>query len=205
MVSRGFTVFIVEDEQPVRDSLTLLLGLKGFAVTVFADAESFLKAYQADWSGCVLLDIRMPGIDGLSLQKRLSELGCRMPAIIMTGHGDVDSAREAFRAHAVDFLEKPLDQARLMNAIEEAFQRQTEHRSSGESAEMIRRQLEILTPRELEVMKHVVAGRHNRDIALDLGISVRTVEVHKARMMAKLKAGSVADLVRLSLGVTSSQ
>lgn len=203
MVSRGFTVFIVEDEQPVRDALILLLGLKGFAVTVFADAESFLKAYQPDWSGCMLLDIRMPGIDGLTLQKRLAEIGCRMPVIIMTGHGDVDSAREAFRAQAVDFLEKPLDQERLMNAIEEAFQRQVVHKSSGESAEAIRRQLEKLTPRELEVMNHVVAGRHNRDIALELGISVRTVEVHKARMMTKLKAGSVADLVRLSLGVTA--
>lgn len=203
MVSSGFTVFIVEDEQPVRDALILLLGLKGFAVTVFADAESFLKAYQPDWSGCMLLDIRMPGIDGLTLQKRLAEIGCRMPVIIMTGHGDVDSAREAFRAQAVDFLEKPLDQERLMNAIEEAFQRQVVHKNTGESAEAIRRQLEKLTPRELEVMKHVVAGRHNRDIALELGISVRTVEVHKARMMTKLKAGSVADLVRLSLGLTA--
>jgi len=124
-----------------------------------------------------------------------------MPVIIMTGHGDVDSARQAFRAQAVDFLEKPLDHERLLNAIEEAFERQAERKSSGDSAEAMRRQLEILTPRELEVMNHVVAGRHNRDIALDLGISVRTVEVHKARMMTKLKAGSVADLVRLSLGV----
>jgi RNA polymerase sigma factor (sigma-70 family) len=139
----------------------------------------------------------------LSRQKRLAEIGCRMPVIIMTGHGDVDSAREAFRAQAVDFLEKPLDQERLMNAIEEAFQRQVAHKNTGESAEAIRRQLEKLTPRELEVMKHVVAGRHNRDIALELGISVRTVEVHKARMMTKLKAGSVADLVRLSLGVAT--
>ncbi len=201
MAARGFTVFIVEDEQPVRDALMLLLGLQGFAATVFADAEGFLKAYQPDWSGCVLLDIRMPGIDGLSLQKRLVEIGCRMPVIIMTGHGDVDSARQAFRAQAVDFLEKPLDHERLLNAIEEAFERQAERKSSGDSAEAMRRQLEILTPRELEVMNHVVAGRHNRDIALDLGISVRTVEVHKARMMTKLKAGSVADLVRLSLGV----
>jgi len=201
MAARGFTVFIVEDEQPVRDALMLLLGLQGFAATIFADAEGFLKAYQPDWSGCVLLDIRMPGIDGLSLQKRLVEIGCRMPVIIMTGHGDVDSARQAFRAQAVDFLEKPLDHERLLNAIEEAFERQAERKSSGDSAEAMRRQLEILTPRELEVMNHVVAGRHNRDIALDLGISVRTVEVHKARMMTKLKAGSVADLVRLSLGV----
>lgn len=203
MVSRGFTVFIVEDEQPVRDALTLLLGLRGFAATVFADADSFLKAYQPDWAGCVLLDIRMPGIDGLTLQKRLVEIGCRMPVIIMTGHGDVDSARQAFRAQAVDFLEKPLDQGRLMSAIQEAFQRQSTQVGAQESVDDIRQQMEKLTPRELEVMNHVVIGRHNRDIALELGISVRTVEVHKARMMVKLKAESVADLVRLSLGVIS--
>jgi RNA polymerase sigma factor (sigma-70 family) len=205
MAARGSTVFIVEDEQPVRDALILLLGLRGFAVTVFADAESFLKAYQSDWSGCVLLDIRMPGIDGLSLQKRLTEIGCRMPVIIMTGHGDVDSAREAFRAQAVDFLEKPLDQGRLMSAILEAFQRQSTQAGAQESVDEIRQQLEKLTPRELEVMNHVVIGRHNRDIALELGISVRTVEVHKARMMTKLKAESVADLVRLSLGIISKK
>lgn len=201
MVSRSFTVFIVEDEQPVRDALTLLLGLRGFAATVFADADSFLKAYQPEWAGCVLLDIRMPGIDGLTLQKRLAEIGCRLPVIIMTGHGDVDSARQAFRAQAVDFLEKPLDQGRLMSAIQEAFQRQSTQTGAQESVDQIRRQMEKLTPRELEVMNHVVIGRHNRDIALELGISVRTVEVHKARMMTKLKAESVADLVRLSLGV----
>lgn len=201
MVSRSFTVFIVEDEQPVRDALTLLLGLRGFAATVFADADSFLKAYQPDWAGCVLLDIRMPGIDGLTLQKRLAEIGCRLPVIIMTGHGDVDSARQAFRAQAVDFLEKPLDQGRLMSAIQEAFQRQSTQTGAQESVDQIRQQMEKLTPRELEVMNHVVIGRHNRDIALELGISVRTVEVHKARMMTKLKAESVADLVRLSLGV----
>lgn len=205
MVSRGFTVFIVEDEQPVRDALTLLLGLRGFAATVFADADSFLKAYQPDWAGCVLLDIRMPGIDGLTLQKRLVEIGCRMPVIIMTGHGDVDSARQAFRAQAVDFLEKPLDQGRLMSAIQEAFQRQSIQAGAQESVDQIRQQMEKLTPRELEVMNHVVIGRHNRDIALELGISVRTVEVHKARMMTKLKAESVADLVRLSLGVISKK
>ncbi len=201
MVSRDHKVFIVEDEQPVRDALSLLLGLRGLAVTVFADAESFLKAYRSDWTGCVLLDIRMSSMDGLTLQTRLVEIGCCMPVIIMTGHGDVDSARQAFRAQAVDFLEKPLDQDRLMNAIQEAFQRQSSRKEVQASTDVIRGQLGKLTPREIEVMNHVVAGKHNRDIALELGISVRTVEVHKARMMTKLKAESVADLVRISLGV----
>lgn len=204
MHSRSFTVFIVEDEQPVRDALSLLLGLRGFPVTVFADAESFLKAYRPEWIGCMLVDIRMPGIDGLTLQNRLIEIGCRLPVIIMTGHGDVDSARQAFRSQAVDFLEKPLDQERLMNAIDEAFQQQSHCKGARESSDAIHRQLEILTPREREVMDYVVAGKHNREIAEALSISVRTVEVHKSRMMTKLQAGSVADLVRLSLGVVGA-
>jgi FixJ family two-component response regulator len=200
MQTSGLTVYIVEDDQSVRDAVGLLLGLHGHAVAMFADAESFLQAYRPEWSGCLLLDIRMPGMNGLELQERLARIGCRMPAIVMTGHGDVDSARQAFRAQAVDFLEKPLDQARLLDAIAEAFQRQDALRRTRESRAAIDKRLAALTPRELEVMELVVAGRHNRDIAAELGISVRTVEVHKARMMGKLGAASVADLVRLSLG-----
>ncbi len=200
MQTSGLTVYIVEDDQSVRDAVGLLLGLHGHAVAMFADAESFLQAYRPEWSGCLLLDIRMPGMTGLELQERLARIGCRMPAIVMTGHGDVDSARQAFRAQAVDFLEKPLDQARLLDAIAEAFERQDALRRTSESRAAIDRRLAALTPRELEVMELVVAGRHNRDIAAELGISVRTVEVHKARMMGKLGATSVADLVRLSLG-----
>ncbi len=200
MQTSGLTVYIVEDDQSVRDAVGLLLGLHGHAVAMFADAESFLQAYRPEWSGCLLLDIRMPGMNGLELQERMARIGCRMPAIVMTGHGDVDSARQAFRAQAVDFLEKPLDQARLLDAIAEAFQRQDTLRRTSESRATIDKRLAALTPRELEVMELVVAGRHNRDIATELGISVRTVEVHKARMMDKLGAANVADLVRLSLG-----
>ena len=200
MQTSGLTVYIVEDDQSVRDAVGLLLGLNGHAVAMFADAESFLQAYRPEWSGCLLLDIRMPGMNGLELQERMARIGCRMPAIVMTGHGDVDSARQAFRAQAVDFLEKPLDQARLLDAIAEAFQCQDALRRTSESRATIDKRLAALTPRELEVMELVVAGRHNRDIATELGISVRTVEVHKARMMDKLGAANVADLVRLSLG-----
>ncbi|MBK7816027.1 MAG: response regulator transcription factor [Rhodocyclaceae bacterium] len=200
MQTSGLTVYIVEDDQSVRDAVGLLLGLNGHAVAMFADAESFLQAYRPEWSGCLLLDIRMPGMNGLELQERMARIGCRMPAIVMTGHGDVDSARQAFRAQAVDFLEKPLDQARLLDAIAEAFQCQDALRRTSESRATIDKRLAALTPRELEVMELVVAGRHNRDIAAELGISVRTVEVHKARMMDKLGAANVADLVRLSLG-----
>lgn len=199
MLPSGYTVFIVEDDQSVRDSLGLLLGLRGYPVIMFADAESFLKAYQTEWRGCLLIDIRMPGMDGLALQKKLLVIGCRIPAIVMTGHGDVESAREAFRAQAVDFLEKPVDHAKLMHAIEEAFLRQAASLDKDNRRTEFDRLLASLTPREKEVMDMVVTGRHNREIAEALGISARTVEVHKARMMTKLRVEGVPDLVRLNL------
>lgn len=196
------TVFIVDDDAAVRDALSLLLGIRDYRVAVFGGAESFLKAYKKEWRGCVLLDIRMPGMDGLSLQKHLAELGSELPVIIMTGHGDVASAREAFRSLAIDFLEKPLDHRKLLNGIGEAFSRQQARAIAEMNEDQLRRLLDGLTPRETEVMQRVVAGRHNREIAAELGISPRTVEVHKARMMDKLGVGNVADLVRLNLKAT---
>ena len=196
----NLTVFIVDDDPSVRDALGLLLGIHDYRLAVFADADSFLKAFKPHWHGCLLLDIRMPGMDGLTLQKRLLELGSDLPVVIMTGHGDVDSAREAFRALAVDFLEKPLDEARLLGAIGEAFARQRKTADAALTQDQVQRLLDGLTQREKEVMERVVAGRHNREIAAELAISPRTVEVHKARMMDKLGVGSVAELVRLSLG-----
>ncbi len=193
------TVYIVDDDPSVRDALGLLLGLQGLSVALFADAESFLAARRPDWYGCLLIDIRMPGMDGLTLQKRLLESGCWLPVIVMTGHGDVDSARQAFRAQAVDFVEKPIDHDRLMRAIEEAFDRQRSRRDRDDRNSESIGLLATLTPREAEVMEQVVAGRHNREIALRLNISPRTVEVHKARLLAKLHVGSIADLVRLSM------
>lgn len=199
MQPNGYTIFIVEDDQSVRDALGLLLGLCGHPVSMFSDAESFLKVYRPEWRGCLLVDIRMPGMDGIALQKHLLETGCRLPVIVMTGHGNVESAREAFRAHAVDFIEKPIDHAKLMSAIGEAFIRQTAAQDQEVRNTESDRLLANLTPREREVMDLVVIGKHNREIAEALGISTRTVEVHKARMMAKLRVESVPDLVRLSM------
>lgn len=193
------TVYIVDDDAAVRDALGLLLSLHGYRTAFFADAEAFLRAWSPALRGCMLLDIRMPGMDGLTLQKTLRERGCRLPVLVITGHGDVDSAREAFRADAVDFLEKPLREAQLVAAIEEAFLRQARDSRAGPAHADYARRHASLTPREGEVMQLVVAGRHNREIARDLGISVRTVEVHKARMMEKLQAPTVADLVRQHL------
>jgi len=196
---RGYTVFIVDDDPSVRDALGLLLGLNGYSIAMFGDAETFLAARQPDWLGCALIDIRMPGIDGLTLQRQLKEFGWDIPVVIMTGHGDVDSAREAFRSQAVDFLEKPIDPARLNAAIEDAFAKQSETQESQSKQIDFSRLMDGLTPREREVLDLVVAGRHNREIAETLGISARTVEVHKARMMAKMQATCVPDLVRMFL------
>lgn len=138
-------------------------------------------------------------MDGLALQKSLLEKGSTIPVIIMTGHGDVGSAREAFRANAVDFLEKPIDHDKLLRAIEEAYSRQSEEETKDHARTEFDGLLQQLTPREREVMSLVVAGKHNREIANTLGISARTVEVHKARMMTKLGVHGVPDLVRLSL------
>ncbi len=193
------TVYIVDDDQSVRDALGLMLSVRSYRTALFADAASFLDGYRPQWRGCLLLDLRMPGIDGLALQRRLNEIGCDMPVIVITGHGDVESARTAFRSRAVDFLEKPLDHKRLIASIDEAFAQQTAHSENRKQDTELARMLATLTPREREVMEHVVAGRHNRDIAADLEISARTVEVHKARVLQKLQVQSIPDLVRLSL------
>jgi FixJ family two-component response regulator len=191
-------VFIVDDDAGVRDSIGLLLSLHGYRTAFFASATAFLKAWSPEMQGCVLLDIRMPEMDGLTLQRALQDRGCTMPVIIITGHGDVDSARAAFRSHAVDYLEKPLHEEQLIKAVEEAFRYILKKNESGPSIGYSRRYAS-LTPRERQVMELVVAGRHNREIAELLSISVRTVEVHKARVMQKIEVTTLADLVRQHL------
>lgn len=199
------TVYIIDDDASIRDSLGLLLSLRGYRTSFFSSAESFLNAWRGDWHGCLLIDIRMPDMDGLTLQKTLQAQGCMIPVVIITGHGDVNSSREAFRSNAIDFLEKPLEEARLIEAIEQAFLKQNTQKEVRIQQERFTRKLADLTRRELEVMQMVVSGRHNREIAIELGISPRTVEVHKARMMAKLEAGSIPELVRMCIEHTKIQ
>jgi len=202
MSSNDWTVFVVDDDVAVRDALAMLLGAHGYRTMIFGDAAGFQRAHGPDIGrSCLLLDIRMPGMDGLALQKWLLQAGSDLPVIIMTGHGDVDSAREAFRAHAVDFLEKPINHQRLLRAIEEAIARQSTKEDVRERNAAFADLLQSLTPREREVMDLVVSGRHNRDIAELLSISPRTVEVHKTRVMQKLKVDSIAKLVRMTLGM----
>jgi FixJ family two-component response regulator len=193
------TVFLVEDDASVRDSLALMLGLSGYATAAYADAESFLAAWRADWSGCVVTDLRLPGMSGLELQAALRSRGAALPVIVITAHGDVPSARVAFRAAALDFLEKPFDDAQLRAAIDTAFALEQRRLSSAEALRADAQRLERLTPREREVLEQAARGLHAKEIAAALGISPRTVEVHKAHLMEKLGVRNVAELVRFAL------
>jgi len=189
------TVYVVDDDASVRDSLALMLGLAGYSTALFADAEAFLAALRPEWAGCVLADLRLPGKSGLELQAALRERGSGLPVVIITAHGDVPAARAAFRADAIDFIEKPFDQAQLVKAIEDAFS--AESRRLRRAAE--NEKLATLTPREREVLEHAARGLHAKEIAAALGISPRTVEVHKTRIMEKLGVRNVGELVRFAL------
>jgi two-component system response regulator FixJ len=199
MIPTEQTVFIVEDDAAVRDSLGLLLGLQGFRTQAFGCAEDFLRVYQPAWAGCLLLDVRMPGMSGLELQEALRQQNLALPIIIMTAHGDIATVRTALRSGAVDFLEKPVDPDALLAAIRTALDADAARRRAAQDAEGTRQRLSVLTARERQVMELVAKGCHNREIATTLGISPRTVEVHKARVMEKLQVQSVPELVRIVL------
>lgn len=198
-VEAGKRVYLVDDDAGVRDSLTLLLGLHNYAVRTFETAEAFLAA-QLDGPGCVLVDLRLPGMDGLALQQAMRERGIALPIVMITGHGDVAAARTSFKSGAIDFLEKPLDEEQLLDAISQALADATGERERAEQAARLSERLARLTERERQVLDQVVAGRHNREIAAALGISARTVEVYKARLMEKLQVRRVPELVRLIVG-----
>lgn len=198
-IYRDLTVYIVDDDAAMRDSLSLMLGLLGFRTASFESAEAFLDAYRDDWVGCVVADLKLPGKSGLELQAELRTKGRKLPFVIITGHGDVPSARAAFQSEAVDFLEKPFDEADLRAAIERGLKqelRRIEHAVAGNDQVS---KLAKLTRREREVLELVGKGLHAKEIAASLDISARTVEVHKARLMAKLEARNVSELVRFAL------
>jgi RNA polymerase sigma factor (sigma-70 family) len=189
-------VYIVDDDAAVRDSLSLLLRLKGFKNQTFESAEAFLAQCSPGWRGCLLLDIRMGGMDGLELQRQLTDRGISLPIIFITAHGDAAKARTALKAGAVDFLEKPLDDEALLGAVGEALDREVRTRNASQIRETLAARLGRLTSRERQVLDRVVEGRHNREIAAQLEISPRTVEVYKARMMEKMQARTLPDLIR---------
>jgi FixJ family two-component response regulator len=192
------TVYVVDDDPPIRDSLSLLLGLRGYRTAMFASGEDFLAALQPGWRGCLLTDLRLPGMSGLDLQQALKERGCELPVVIITGHGDVAAARAAFRSDAVDFLEKPFDDDVAIHAIESAFDRELERLASHDRTSERARLWGSFTEREHEVAARIVQGAHNKQVAAELGISPRTVEVHRARIMEKAGAASLAELIKLA-------
>ena len=195
--ARPLVVYVVDDDASIRDSLALMLGLAGYATRLFADAESFLVAFQPGWSGCVVADLRLPGLSGTELQARVRERGSAIPFVIITAHGDVPAARAAFLGQAVDFIEKPFDDAQLRGAIDTAFALETQRLGSADLRREDDAKLARLTVREREVLEHAVGGLHAKEIASLLGISPRTVEVHKMRIMEKLGVRNIAELVRL--------
>ena len=192
-------VYIVDDDEAVRDSLAVLLETQGYAVAGFASAPAFLAAAPALPAGVLVADIRMPGMDGLELQQRLNEQALSFPMIVVTGHGDVPLAVRAMKAGAIDFIEKPFAADTILAAIMAGLSRLSKPRPHAAPAAGATARLAALSPREREVLLGLVAGLPNKAIAYDLAISPRTVEIHRARVMQKMQAKSLSELVRLAL------
>lgn len=192
-------VFVIDDDQAVRESLGLLLKSMGQRARLFDSAQAFLDQFTPDMNGCIVLDIRMPGMSGVELQQRLKAMRCTMPVIFITGHGDVPMAVEAMLNGAFDFIQKPFRDQELLDRINQALTWDTEHRCEEERRRSVQERFASLTPREREVLDCVVRGLANKVIAMDLDLSQRTVEIHRARVMEKMGARSLAELVRMSL------
>lgn len=193
------TVFVVDDDAAVRDSLSWLIKSVGLKVETFGSAQEFLAAVDKKKAGVVVLDVRMPGMSGLELQEKLGAEKILLPVIIITGHGDVPMAVRAVKSGAFDFIEKPFNDQVLLDRIQQALKRDVETRKVEGHRSEVSTKLALLTPREREVLDLVVAGNPNKVIAAQLGISCRTVEIHRGRVMEKMEANSLSDLVRLGL------
>lgn len=196
-------VFVVDDDEPVRDAIGMLLETVGLPFRTFASGQEFLDALGPEMAGCLVLDIRMPGVSGLDVQQRLLELDVALPIIFITGHGDVPMAVEAMRRGAVDFIRKPFREQELLSRINEALQLGEENRERLADLEEARARVALLTPRETEIFHRVAEGEANKVIAIELGISERTVEIHRSQAMRKTQSRTLADLVRLKLLVDS--
>ena len=192
-------VHVIDDDEVVRQSLAFLLSSAGLAVRVHESAVAFLDVLPEVQEGCVVTDIRMPQMDGLELQRRLHEMRTALPVIVMTGHGDVPLAVEAMKAGAIDFIEKPFDDEILLSAIRSALARRARDSERDARRAAIRDRIQRLSEREREVLERLVAGKVNKVIAYELGISPRTVEIYRANVMTKMQADSLSDLVRMVL------
>ncbi|WP_027132683.1 response regulator FixJ [Geminicoccus roseus] len=198
-MSHDAIVHVVDDDIAVRQSLAFLLGSADLSVRLYDSALAFLEALPKRPKGCLVTDIRMPGMDGLQLQRRLAELGVRLPIIMITGHGDVPLAVEAIKAGAVDFIEKPFDDEALLGAIHAALSLGAVDTQRDSQLAEIQARLDSLSERERQVLDGLVAGKPNKVIAYDLGISPRTIEIYRANVMTKMRAGSLSELVRMAL------
>jgi FixJ family two-component response regulator len=200
------TVFIVDDDSAVRRSLERLVRTVGLGVVTFQSAQEFLEHGPPDGPACLILDVRMPGLSGLDLQTKLAEAGFSVPIIFMTGHGTIPMSVRAMKAGAVDFLQKPFDEQELLDAVNQALERDRATRKMEAQRLQARRRMETLTPREMEVFELVVRGLLNKQIAAELGAAEKTIKVHRARVMQKMEADSLADLVRMAekVGVGST-
>jgi FixJ family two-component response regulator len=195
------TVFIVDDAREVRMGLSRLLAAAGYRVRAFESAACFLQEHEPEAPGCLLLDVCMPGLSGLELQHSLIGSPGARPIVFLTGRGDIQTSVHAMKEGAVDFLTKPVDEQQLFAAVDQALQRDSEQRLERAIRDTIQRRLAMLTPRERQVMAHVIRGRLNKQIAADLGTGEKTVKVHRARVMSKMVARSVAELVQLAARV----
>jgi two-component system, LuxR family, response regulator FixJ len=202
-MARDAVVHLIDDDDGVRQAVAFLLTTSGFAVRVYESAPAFLGALPTVQPGCIVTDVRMPEMDGLELQRQLKLRGVGLPVIVITGHGDVPLAVEAMKAGAVDFIEKPFNDEKLLSAIRVAIDRHARDSHRDDEIATIRSKLDALSPREREVLDGLVAGLPNKTIAYDLKISARTVEVHRANLMARMGAGSLADLVRMAFVIRS--
>ena len=192
-------VHIVDDDDAMRDSLKWLLESRGLEVELYASGDEFLKAFDNGFCGCLVLDVRMNGMSGLDLYERLQARGCTLPVIFITGHGDVPMAVSALKKGAVDFIEKPFNDQDILGLIEECMQQDLAAAVKRAESASVAQRLDSLTQREQEVLAMVVAGKLNKQIADELGISIKTVEVHRSRVMQKMAANSVAELVQITL------
>ena len=192
------TVFIVDDDEAMRESLEFLLKSAGLSVEAFDSAEAFLRHLDPAMDGCLLLDVRMPGMSGLDLQARLERDAINLPVILLTAHGDVPMAVRAMRAGAFDFIEKPCNDQVLLDRVNAAVRHDRQRRDDDDAARRVQKRAQHLSPREREVMQLVIEGLLNKQIASRLSISIKTVEVHRARVMEKMEADSLAELVRMT-------
>jgi len=192
------TVYIVDDDEAIRKSLSMLMKSMDIQSKSYASAEEFLAGFSPTERSCILLDVRMPGLSGLELQALLPKYNIHLPVIMMTGYGDVGTAVKAMKAGAVDFIEKPFDHDLLMNIIHKSIRIRPAQLNTTEKQKFIHK-LDLLTKRELEVFDYLVDGKMNKVIAAELDLSVRTVEAHRANLMAKLEAHSLSDLVKISI------